>query len=347
MLIEFRCGNYSRFDAATGQYTVCGQRMQADAEDAGMIVSCPRCKQDCEVPVPKKARGAGKRKSSDQGSPEGKPNPRKSANPGKSGAANSAAKKAPASLEEEALIAQSRQRPTAAAPKAKSQRCPKCGGVLDSRGVCGECRWVRPRFAKANQSLEEMEMEPAGMMLWFSQILSEGVPMNLLCMAANIAIPMLLSALMAFALFVMGGFMGGFFFLIMLAMLLLYIGLAYKGYQFLRDGNARLAWFQKPFWNGILAFCRSRKWKGIDAKLKNRNVVDFHGEAITDEQLIAQKEFRSAQVLDLEGTLITDKTIEQLYQLKYLQCLVVRNTEVSHLAVTRLQQSFPKLWIWH
>lgn len=323
MLIEFRCGNYSRFDKETGQYVVCGQRMSASSQDAGLTVSCPRCKKECEVPIPGRQQS---KKPSAEASAE------------------------TIQLEQEALVtqaSQSTQPRTAAPPKAKTQRCPKCGGVLDPRGACKECRWVKPRYSKAKQSLDEMKMEPAGMMLWFSQIMSEGVPMKLLCLAANITIPLILTGFMVFSILLVGGFFGGLMFLMFFLALLLYIGMVFKGYQFLRSGHAKLAWFQRPFWNGILAILRSRKWVGADAKTKNRNVVDFHGEAITDESLIQRPEFRSAQVLDLEGTLITDATIEQLYNLKHLQCLVVRNTKTSHLAVTRLQQSFPKLWIWH
>jgi len=185
------------------------------------------------------------------------------------------------------------------------------------------------------------------MMLWFSQILSEGVPMRLLCGFANVAIPLLMIGFMTFSILVIGGFFGGFLFFLTFLALLLYIAMAFKGYQFLRSGHAKLAWFQKPFWYGILAICRSRGWQGVDPKTKNRNIVDFHGQAITDAKLAQRPEFKSAQVLDLEGTLITDATIEQLYRLKHLQCLVVRKTKASHLAITRLQQSFPKLWIWH
>ena len=300
MLIEFRCGNYSRFDKNSGQYVVCGQKMSASTEDAGLIVNCPRCSKECEVP-----------------------------------------------LQQESPASRASKAPTASTPKPRMQRCPKCGGVLDQRGACNECRWVRPRFAKAKQSLDEMKMEPAGMMLWFSQIMSEGVPMKLLCSCANVVIPLLLIAIMAFAALVVGGFFGGFLFLMLFLALLLYIGMAFKGYHFLRSGHAKLAWFQKPFWYGILAYCRSKKWQGFDARTKNRNVVDFHGKPVTDAKLAQRPELKSAQVLDLGGTLITDETIEKLYQLKHLQCLVVRDTKVSHLAVTRLQQSFPKLWIWH
>lgn len=326
MLIEFRCGNYSRFDNQTGQYVVCGQRMSASTDDAGLIVQCPRCKKDCEVPVPKTKR-SGQRQSSP-------------------------ADASPLTLEEEAIVAQSSATASGATASAgpakqKTQRCPKCGGLLDQRGTCNECRWVKPRFSKAKQSLDEMKMEPAGMMLWFSQIMSEGISMKLLCGLAHVIVPLFHCAIMVFAILVVGGLFGGFMFLVAFLSLLLYIGMAFKGYQFVRNGHAKLAWFQKPFWYGILAYCRSRKWQGFDARTKNRNVVDFHGQAITDANLIQRPELRSAQVLDLEETLITDATIEQLYRLKHLQCLVVRKTKVSHLAVTRLQQSFPKLWIWY
>ena len=319
MLIEFRCGNYSRFDENSGQYVGCGQKMSASTEDAGLIVNCPHCNNECQVPIAKRKKSSG------------------------SGASNpEAAGSVP--LDQDAGAGQTA---TAAAPKQKTQRCPKCGGVLDKRGACGECRWVKPRFSKAKQSLDEMEMEPAGMMLWFSQILSEGVPMKLLCGCANVVIPLLLCALMAFALLVLGGFFGGLIFLILFLGLLLYIGMAFKGYHFLRSGHAKLAWFQKPFWYGMLGYCRSKNWQGFDARTKNRNVVDFHGKPVTDEQLAKRPELKNAQILDLGGTLVTDATIANLYKLKHLQCLVVRDTKVSHLAVTRLQQSFPKLWIWH
>jgi hypothetical protein len=331
MLIEFRCGNYSSFNKKTGQYAVCGQKMSASSEDAGLLVTCPKCQRDCEVPIPK----------------------RTSETP--SGQKSRSRPKAPPTLEEEARIAKANQTKkakvplptTAAPPKKKIQRCPKCGGVLDQGGVCNECRWVKPRFAKARQSLDEMEMEPAGMMLWFSQILSEGIPMKVLCRAMNVAIPLLLFAMMAFALLIVGGLFGGLLFLLLFLSLLLYAGLVFKGYQFLRSGHAKLAWFQKPFWYGLLGWCRSRNWKSNDARYRNRNIVSFQGDPITDEQLLQHKELKSAQVLDLGGTMITDATIEQLYKLKHLQCLVVKDTSVSHLAVTRLQQSFPKLWIWH
>ena len=184
------------------------------------------------------------------------------------------------------------------------------------------------------------------MMLWFSNIISEGVPPKVFCLAAIVGISFLLCVSMAFSVFVLGGFFGGLMFLLSFGSLLLFGGMTFKGYQFLHDGNAELAWFQKPFWNGILTICRRRQWEGSDRKSKNRKALVLRGKQVTDEVLARNEEFKSAQVLDLEGTSITDEAIRLLYHHKNLQCLVVRDTQVSHLAVTRLQQSFPKLWIW-
>jgi hypothetical protein len=329
MLIEFRCGNYSRFDKTTGQYQVCGQRMEADADDAGLLVTCPRCSKECEVPFPEK--GDSNRRS--QGTGE----------EGQGGSAKPSNGDSPV----QSQLPSSTAAPVAGAPKLDRERCVKCGGNLNAKGVCKKCRWVRPRFDKANMSLDEMPMAPAGMMLWFANIMSEGVPLRMLGLFANIAVPFCLIGLMAFSLLVIGGIFGGFCFLLAFVSLLLFGGLVFKAYQFLRDGNARLAWFQKPFWFGILCWCRSRKWEGIDASTRNRNIIDHRGDPITDASFAELKGLKTVQVLDLEGTMITDESIKLLYQAKHLQCLVVRNTKVTHLAVTRLQQSFPKMWIWH
>ena len=192
-----------------------------------------------------------------------------------------------------------------------------------------------------------MEMAPAGMMLWFSQIISEGIPIKFLVVFSHVLVSVFCVAIAALAVVGVGGVAGGLMLVFAFLLLLLYWALAFKGYQFLRNGNAKLAWFQKPVWIGILQFARYSKWQGLDTKTQNRNVVSFRGKPITDAMLLQAPELKTAQILDLEGTLVTDASIERLYQLKHLQCLVLRKTDVSHLAVTRLQQSFPKLWIWY
>ena len=153
MLIEFRCGNYSAFDAATGKHTVCGQKMSAAAEDSGLIVTCPKCHQDCEVPQRQSNRTSGS-----GGSPA-------------------------AATETKTPLATKRRSP--------NNRCPNCGGRINNRGACGSCRWVKPKHQKLEQSLDEMEMEPAGMMLWFSNIISEGVPPKVFCLAAIVGLSLI------------------------------------------------------------------------------------------------------------------------------------------------------------
>jgi len=336
MLVEFRCGNYTRFDQATGQSSVCGQRMTADAADVGLLVTCPRCNNDVEVPVPKRSRGDAK-------------------------ADNNAGSKAARKDDELSLAPEmevQREVPTTpevvaagvattASPAKKRQRCPRCGNNLDQRGVCAGCRYVRPRFEKAKQSLDEMEMEPAGMMLWFAQVMSEGVPMKTLAWLAHVLIPILAIAMMVFGLLVVKGVLGGLIFLMSFAGLCLYVGMAYKGYQFLRDGNAQLAWFQKPIWNFCLHWSRLKKWQGIDQRHRDRRIVDKRGEAITDDTFAHIKGLKNAQILDLEGTLITDRSLAMLYQMKHLHCVVLKKTKVTHQGVTKLQQSVPRLWIWY
>lgn len=231
--------------------------------------------------------------------------------------------------------------------KGHLKRCQKCGGNMTAQGVCSKCGAKRPRFDKSKMSLDEMPMEPAGMMLWFFNIMAEAIPMRTMIILLNIVVPFLAISAMVFFPILFGVFVGGLLFLVAFFALLFYAGLVYKGNQFLRDGNARLAWFQTPIWNRILAWCRSKNWQGLDNSARDRNVLTYRDQPLTDEVFSTLKKLKNVQVLDLEGTLITDESIKLLYQCKHLQCLVVRNTKVTHLAVTRLQQSFPKLWIWH
>ncbi len=335
MLVEFRCGNYSRFNQETGQYSVCGQLMTADSDEAGLIVTCPRCNSDVEVPMPKQGGSGGDRPKANRSinrdeqelglAPEVPPQQSEAASGSSFGGVAS---------------------PVAGSTR-KKRRCPRCGNHLDPRGACSACRYVRPRFEKAKQSLDEMEMEPAGMMLWFSQIMSEGIPMKTLAMLCHVLIPVLAVATMVLAFLVFGPVLGGLLFMFAFASLFFYCGFAYKGYQFLRDGNTRLSWFQKPVWNFLLNWSRMKKWEGIDQRHRGRRIVDKRGEPITDETFAEIKGLKNTQILDLEGTLVTDRSLELLYQMKHLHCVVLKNTKVTHLGVTRLQQSVPRLWIWY
>ena len=109
---------------------------------------------------------------------------------------------------------------------------------------------------------------------------------------------------------------------------------------------AKLSWFQKPFWYGILFFLRASKWQGVERQGKRR-IVDKRNAPLVDQKLPYQEGFKNCQVLDLEGTLVTDQALRSLYGHKHLQCLVLRKTKVTQEGVMRLQQANPELWIWN
>ena len=126
----------------------------------------------------------------------------------------------------------------------------------------------------------------------------------------------------------------------------IYLAFAFKSYQFLIQPGAQLAWFQKPLWNFVLNLARSKNWRDYDASLSNRVVVTADDPKTGDQDIFDLPDVRRAQVLDFENTLITDAGLRSLYQLKKLECLVLRNTNVTGEEVYRFQQAFPNVWIW-
>ena len=76
-------------------------------------------------------------------------------------------------------------------------------------------------------------------------------------------------------------------------------------------------------------------------------IIDKRGVPVTDEELDKIEDLKDVGVLDLQGTLVTDDAFRFFYRMDRLQCLVLRDTDVSHEAVFRLQQTKPKLWIWY
>jgi len=209
------------------------------------------------------------------------------------------------------------------------------------------CGYVDLAVASRDVSLDEMEMQPAGMMLWISKIFSQGVPVKTFVWFSHVALMGFALLMFPFCLIVVGGLLGGFLLLMFFLMCLVYFGFAFKGHQFLRDGNAQLAWFQKPFWEGILMWCRSRNWQGFDNKTRDRPCLDLRNQPITDEVLAKSRALKDARIVDLEGTKVTDECLLPMYRMKRMQCLVLKDTAVTHLGVTRLQQSVPHLWIWY
>ncbi len=233
----------------------------------------------------------------------------------------------------------------------RSERCKKCGSIA-KKGRCTVCKHIEPQFEKLHQPMDEISIEPAGLQRWFCQTMNEGVSIKALEYGAHIGFGVLGFGLIMLAvacLFGVGfGRLGGVILLIgVLSVAGLYIGLIYKGHQFLRDPHAKLAWFQRPFWDLMLALSRMMKWEGYDKNLKGRKIITMRDKTFGDTELADLAGLKNCQVLDLEGTNVTDRGLLQLYELSYLRCLVLRRTNVTHEAVFRLQQSHPRIWIWY
>lgn len=360
MLIQFHCRN-SVFDPGTGRQTVCGSTVTAQSSQAGHLVSCPKCDNQCEVPL--ESSEVERKRPDENGSeaPSGKTRKKKnkeSSNPSKQpAAAMSSSDSGEFGLSDVVDRPQSdvmsmdfkgkQKKPAPTLTKDRSKRCPECGKKVDDRGYCSACKKAERRFEKADMELEDVPMELAGFQLWFANIANEGVSISVLAYVFHGLLTAFTVSLVVLGLVAIQGFLGVFVAIFSLCMFALYVALCFKGYQFTRNPHARLAWFQKPFWNGILMLTRMMKWQAYDGKLKDRTIVDVRNKPITDEKLVRLEGFKAAQVLDLEGTLITDEVMRTMYKLKNLRCVVLKNTSVSHESVTKLQQSIPRLWIWY
>ncbi len=230
-------------------------------------------------------------------------------------------------------------------------RCSKCGNISES-GKCTVCRYVEQNFEKLHQPLDDVKIELAGFQRWFCRTMNEGVSLRLLEYGAHIGIGLVAMGVLSLAVASIVGIAFGvvpgiFMLLITVSVVLLYVGMIYKGKQFRRDPRAHLAWFQKPFWNLILLLARSMNWEKYDNSLADRRIIKVREKMFGDNELTDLEGFKNCQVLDLQGTSVTDRGLLKLYALKHLQCLVLKRTNVSNEAVFRLQQSFPRLWIWH
>jgi hypothetical protein len=238
------------------------------------------------------------------------------------------------------------------APLAEGKQvlCKKCGNPSEG-GRCTVCHHVEPKFEKLHLPLKDIDIEITGFQRWFCNTMNEGMSVKVLEQGAHILFGAL-AVLLIIASFLSIGFgvsvFGGLMLLVLVGSLgCLYVGLIFKGHQFLVDPNARLAWFQNPFWNFMLMVSRLMKWQNYDARFKGRKIIAVHDRGFGDRSLADLEGLKTCQVLDLEGTSISDRGLNELYRLKHLHCLVLRKTNVTHDAVFRLQQSFPRLWVWY
>lgn len=370
MMIEFQCGNFSGYDKVRQQYVECGNKLIVSDEKIGEFVVCPKCKQQVEVPFG--LESAGRKKSvtrenvQDRTAPAasaGSKTPReKSRSKTKPRAGKSKrAKGQQPGRGSELKLAEPVKRPSSdlsslsfggsetdsKLPADNRPRCAKCGHFLNKSGRCESCGYVEQKFEKATQPIQDIKVGLAGFQLWFCETMTQGVSINALKYGAHFSLGFIALMLVVLAILGIGGWIGALMVVVIAGCVALYVGLVVKGQQLASDPQAKLAWFQKPFWNAILFAARAMNWQNYDDRYKGRKIIDCRGEGITDGKIRELEGLGLCEVLDLERTPVTDQGLRQLYGLKNLHCVVLRKTQVTHEGVFRLQQTHPKIWIWY
>jgi phage FluMu protein Com len=305
MPIAFQCPNI-RFDHATQSRQRCGKKLQAPDSQAGVTVKCPRCRQPLKVP------------------------------------SNSKTAATQDVMELDFDDANSQRSANVVTPD-RTDRCRKCGRPLDQKGVCSACHYIQPSLKNAETELDSIKVRPAGFQLWLIEIISEGLPVVVLTSMLHFLFAVMSVGMAALIVFATVGLQQVAYLALLLTVVFFYVALVYKAYDLMRNPYARLAWFQRPFWDLALWFSRKRDW----ANEKKRLVIDKRGVPLTDADLDKTEGLANASVLDLEATLITDDAFRFFYRMERLECLVLKNTDVTHANVVRLQQAKPNLWIWY
>lgn len=351
MHVQFLCPNTLPDNSGTNRR--CGRQLRAPRDKAGRLAKCPQCGSKVKIPSRSDPQfTAPPAPATDDRTPatdeEDTLHLRVAQDdfddPILDGAARSGAiETAPSSRDDRSNVS---SRTANFLPLDNISRCRKCGKQTDKRGYCDSCNYSSSSREKAKgKPIDDIKIKSTGMQLWLANVVSEGVPPGVLV----VVIHCLFAAFLVAALFVVSTSMSGLMFVAAIAFVLaiafFYSATVWKTWQFRRDPYTQLAWFQRPFWDGVLWYCRKNKW--ADAKQPNRMVVDQRQSSMTNQELDKVKNLKHASVLDLEGTMITDEAFRYFYRLDGLQCLVLKDTAVSHEAVFRLQQTRPKLWIWY
>ncbi len=354
MHVQFRCPNI--LPDALGEKRPCGRQLRAPRDKAGRLAKCPQCGSKVKIPT-----------RSDPQFRTDAQLPAPTVDDQMAGAdAEDSLNLRVAQDDFDDPILDGAARPGAIetkrgrrnnGPKANSRtanflpldnvsRCRKCGKKTDKRGYCDSCNYSSGSREKATgKPIDDIKIKSTGMQLWLSKVVAEGVPPGILV----VAIHFMFTAFIVAALFVVFTGTSGLMFVAATAFVMgiafFYIATTWKTRQFHHDPHTQLAWFQRPFWDGILWYCRKNKW--ADPKNPDRVVIDGRDSSMSNQELDKVKNLKAASVLDLEGTRITDEAFRYFYRIDNLQCLVLKDTAVSHEAVFRLQQTRPNLWIWY
>ncbi len=355
MLIEFRCTNLSNFDAAKGRYIECDELIVASDDNIGKLVKCPKCDQMVEVPMDYVGvESANRARRGDRPKPSQRPPARKKRDLQADGLVGQgiASPKIIKPSEEEASLGSADlfgdniqgqvKDGSQTVHDVKRKRCPSCGSLLDDHGKCSLCNYVEPQFRSKTASLDDIKIKLAGFQLWISEIVSEGASFSLLALVATSLLTVAYLLLGALTL-LLGEVL---WFVAITCLYVVYILSVFKAWQLTRNPRARLSFWQRPCWNGVLFAARLLGWHRYDSRYAGRKIINLRNAPIVDERVAYIEDLDKCQVLDLQNTLITDKGLLPLYGLNNLHCLIVRRTAVTPEGVFRLQQANPRLWIW-
>ena len=187
----------------------------------------------------------------------------------------------------------------------------------------------------------------AGMQRWFTNILGESIPIRFMEYGAHLAVIIWTVLVFAAIVYSIGWLLKIPLTLLLIASVTLYVALIRKGHAFAADPTEELAWYQEPFWNGLLFLARKLNWTGYDSNLKGRVIIDQRKTQVTDALFAKLPQLAECEVLDLEGCLITDKSLKAISKMSNLSCLVIRDTQISDKGIDALTRRMPQLWIWY
>ena len=176
----------------------------------------------------------------------------------------------------------------------------------------------------------------AGMQRWFTNILGESIPIRFMEYGAHLAVIIWTVLVFAAIVYSIGWLLKIPLTLLLIASVTLYVALIRKGHAFAADPTEELAWYQEPFWNGLLFLARKLNWTGYDSNLKGRVIIDQRKTQVTDALFAKLPQLAECEVLDLEGCLITDKSLKAISKMSNLSCLVIRDTQISDKGIDAL-----------
>ncbi len=221
--------------------------------------------------------------------------------------------------------------------------CRKCGAPLDATKRCKECRYSQ-FHATIDGPLEEIPVKLTGFLLYCRNKIGKDLTPVLLTAVYFGVLAIFSLASLVFSVAVLRWFT--ILLLPFYAVMWVLCALVYfKVRELSTKPAAELAFWQKPLWDLVLEFLRSRGFRSANRN-PNPKIVDLREAKPNDNELLLHKDISDATVVILEGAPITDNGLIALRFLPKLRYLVLKQTKVTPEAVFRLQQTIPEAWIW-